>query len=88
LGGEYILWRMLEGSKEEYRKTPAELMMSKNLLIQAQIDQLSAKTQKLKAELAERHGLSVDELDEMETELAEKQRGSKAKRSLSKRRAP
>jgi hypothetical protein len=77
---------MLEGSKEEYRKTQADLMRSKNELIQAQIAQVRAKTQKIKAELAERHGLSVDELDEMETELAEKQRNS-AKRCVSKRRA-
>ena len=72
------------GSKEEYRKTQAELMRSKNEFIQAQIAQLRAKTRKIKAELAERHGLSIDELDEMETELAEKQRKS-AKRCVSKR---
>jgi hypothetical protein len=77
---------MLEGSKEEYRKTQAALMRSKNELIQAQIAQVRAKTQKIKAELAERHGLSIDELDEMETELAEKQPSNTGKRSFSKRR--
>jgi hypothetical protein len=86
-GGGICFGGMLEGSKEEYRKTQAELMRSKNALILAQIDQLRAKTQKIKAELAERHGLSVDELDEMETELAQEKRGNSAKRSLSKRRS-
>ena len=77
---------MLEGSKEEYRKTQADLMRSKNELIQAQIAQVRAKTQKIKAELAERQGLTMDELEEMDVELAEKQRSSNPKRFLSKRR--
>jgi hypothetical protein len=75
---------MLEGSKEEYRKTQADLMRSKSELIQAQIAQVRAKTQKIKAELAERHGLSVDELDEMEAELSGEERGSNAKRPLNR----
>jgi hypothetical protein len=58
-----------EGSKEEYRKSQAELMKSKNALIQAQIAQVRAKTQKIRAELLEQHGLSLDELEEMEAEV-------------------
>lgn len=84
-----MLWRHARRFKGRISQDPADLMRSKNELIQAQIAQLGAKTQKIKAELAERHGLSVDDLEEMETELAEKQRGSSnPKRSLSKRRVP
>jgi hypothetical protein len=85
LGGG-ICFQACSKVPEEYRKTQAELMRSKNELIQAQISQVRAKTQKIKAELAERHGLSLDELEEMELELAQEKRGSSAKRSLSKRR--
>ena len=77
-----------EGSKEQYRKTQAELMRSKNELIQAQITQVRAKTQKIKAELAQRHGLSIDVMEDLEAELAQEKRGDNAKRSLPKRRSP
>ena len=58
------------GSKEEYRACQAELMRAKTYLIRAQTELAKAKTLKVKAETLENHGISNDEILELEKRIA------------------
>ena len=58
------------GSKEEYRAVQAELMRAKTYLIRAQTELAKAKTLKVKAETLENHGISNDEILELEKRIA------------------
>ena len=58
------------GSKEEYRGVQAELMRAKTYLIRAQTELAKAKTLKVKAETLENHGISNEEIRELEKRIA------------------
>ena len=58
------------GSKEEYRAVQAELMRAKTYLIRAQTELSKAKTLKVKAETLANHGISNEEIRELEERIA------------------
>ena len=58
------------GSKEEYRAVQAELMRAKTYLIRAQTELAKVKTLKVKAETLENHGISNEEIRELEERIA------------------
>jgi len=58
------------GSKEEYRAVQAELMRAKTYLIRAQTELAKAKTLKVKAETLANHGISNEEIRELEERIA------------------
>ena len=61
------------GSKEEYRAVQAELMRAKTYLIRAQTELAKAKTLKVKAETLANHGISNEEIRELEERIARTQ---------------